>query len=88
MILREMREVIANPLPVIFERSWRMGKEAEDLEENWRRITSVTPVLKKGKNKGLDSYRPVRLTSFPEKVMEQLVLHSIPKKVYEKGYQW
>jgi len=83
MILREMREVIANPLPVIFERSWRMGKEAED----WR-ITSVTPVLKKGKNKGLDSYRPVRLTSFPEKVMEQLVLHSIPKKVYEKGYQW
>lgn len=69
-----MKKVIANLLSVIFERSWRMEEETED----WR-TTSITPVLKKSKNKGLDNYRPVRLTPTPKKVMEQLVLDAISK---------
>ena len=43
--LRELADVIAEPLSIIFERSWRTGEVPED----WRKA-SVTPVFKKGKN--------------------------------------
>ena len=43
-VLRELAEVIAEPLSIIFERSWRTGEVPED----WR-IANVTPVFKKGK---------------------------------------
>ena len=43
-----------------------------------------TPVFKKGKKEDLGNYRPVSLTSIPEKVMEQLILELIIKQVEEK----
>ena len=43
-VLRELADVIAEPLSIIFERSWRTGEVPED----WRRA-SVTPIFKKGK---------------------------------------
>ena len=78
-VLRELAEVIAKPLSIIFDRSWRTGEVPED----WR-IAIVTQVFKKSKKENLGNYRPVSLTSVPGKVMEQLVLDAISKQLEEK----
>ncbi|GAB0187214.1 mitochondrial enolase superfamily member 1 [Grus japonensis] len=78
-VLRELTDVIAKPLSIIFERSWRTGKVPED----WKK-DNVTPVFKKGKKEGTGNYRPVSLTSIPGKVMEQPILDVISKHVEEK----
>ncbi|KGL88429.1 hypothetical protein N301_14627, partial [Charadrius vociferus] len=78
-VLRELGEVIAGPLSIIFERSWRTGEVPED----WR-IANVTPVFKKGRKDDPGNYRPVSLTSIPGKMMEQLVLGVISKHLDEK----
>ena len=67
-----MAEVIAELLSIIFERSRQTG----EVSEGWR-IANVTAVFKKGKKEDLENCRPVRLTSIPENVMEQLVLYAI-----------
>jgi len=78
-VLRELADVIAEPLSSIFERSWRTGEVPED----WRKA-SVTSVFKNGKKEDPGNYRPVSLTSIPGKVMEQLILEVIIKYVEEK----
>jgi len=78
-VLRELADVIAEPLSIIFERSWWTGEVPED----WRKA-NVTPVFKKGKKEDPGNYRPVSLTSIPGKVMEQLILKVINKQVEEK----
>jgi len=78
-VLRELADVIAEPLSISFERSWRTGEVPED----WRKA-SVTPVFKKGKKEDPGNYRLVSLTSIPGKVMEQLILEAIIKQVEEK----
>ncbi|GAB0207239.1 mitochondrial enolase superfamily member 1 [Grus japonensis] len=78
-VLRELADVIARPLSIIFERSWRTGEVPED----WRKA-NVTPIFKKGRKEGPGNYRPVSLTSIPGKVMEQLILGVISKHVEEK----
>ena len=78
-VLRELADVIARPLSIIFERSWRTGEVPED----WKKA-NVTPVFKKGKKEDPGNYRPVSLTSIPGKVMEQLILDVISKHVEEK----
>jgi len=67
--------VIAEPLSIIFERSWRTG----EVPEEWRKA-SVTPVFKKGKKEDPGNYRVAGLTSIPGKVMEQLILEVIWRK--------
>ena len=59
-VLRELADVIAEPLSIISERSWRTGEVPED----WRKA-SVTPVFKKGKKEDPGNYRPVSLNSIP-----------------------
>ncbi|GAB0209616.1 mitochondrial enolase superfamily member 1 [Grus japonensis] len=78
-VLRELADVIARPLSIIFERSWRTGEVPED----WRK-GNVTLVFRKGKKEDPGNYRPVGLTSIPGKVMEQLILGVINKHVEEK----
>jgi len=78
-VLRELADVIDEPLSIIFERSWRTGEVPED----WRKAI-VTPSFKKDKKEDPGSYRPVSLTSIPRKVMEQLILEVIVKQVGEK----
>ena len=43
-VLRELVDIIAEPLSNIFKRSWRTGKVPED-----SRISNVTSVIKKDK---------------------------------------
>jgi len=78
-VLRELEDVIAEPLSIIFERSWRSG----EVPENWRKA-NATPVFKKGKKEDPGNYRPVSLTSIPGNVMEHLILEVIIKEVEEK----
>ncbi|XP_063189358.1 uncharacterized protein LOC134514900 isoform X2 [Chroicocephalus ridibundus] len=83
-VLRELVEVIAGPLSIIFERSWRTGEVPGD----WRKA-NVTPVFKKGKKEELGNYSPVSLASIPGKMMEQLVLGVISRHVEEKkAIEW
>jgi len=77
-VLRDLADVIAEPLSIIFERSWRTGQVPKD----WRKA-NVIPIFKKGKKEDPANYRPVSLTSIPGKVMEQLILEVI-KQVEEK----
>ncbi|GAB0200831.1 mitochondrial enolase superfamily member 1 [Grus japonensis] len=78
-VLRELADVIAMPLSIIFERSWRTGEVPED----WRKA-NVTRVFRKSKKEDPGNYRPVSLTSIPGKVTEQLILGLIGKHVEEE----
>ncbi|KFP30250.1 RNA-directed DNA polymerase from mobile element jockey, partial [Colius striatus] len=78
-VLRELADVIAKPLSIIFEQSWRTSEVPED----WRKA-NVTPVFKKGRKNDPGNYRPVSLTSIPGKVMEQLILNVITEHMKEK----
>jgi len=68
-VLRELADVTAEQLSIIFERSWKTGEVPKD----WRKA-SVTPIFKKGKKEDPGNYRLVSLTSIPGKTMEQLIL--------------
>jgi len=76
-VLRELADVIAESLSMIFERSCRTGEMPEN-----RRKANVTPVFKKNKKEDPGNYRPVSLTF--GKVMEQLILDVISKQMEEK----
>ncbi|PKU44058.1 rna-directed dna polymerase from mobile element hypothetical protein [Limosa lapponica baueri] len=78
-VLRELADVIAGPLSIIFERSWRTGEGPED----WKKA-NITPIFKKGKKEDPGNYRPTSLTSVPGKIMERLVLDVISKHVEEQ----
>ncbi|GAB0190168.1 hypothetical protein GRJ2_001482100 [Grus japonensis] len=79
-VLRELADVIARPLSIIFERSWKTGEVLED----WRKA-NVTLVFKKGKEEDPGNYRPVSLTSIPGKMMEQLILIGGGQHGFTKG---
>jgi len=82
-VLRELADVIAEPLSIIFERSWRTGEVPKD----WRKA-NVTPISKRARRRTRGTTGPVSLTSIPGKVMEQLILEVIIKQVEEKrSYQ-
>ena len=71
-VLRELAEVVAELLSIIYQRSLLTGEVPED----WR-LANVTPIYKKGCREDLGNYRPVSLTSVPRKIMEQIVLREI-----------
>ena len=53
-VLRELVNVTARPLSIIFQRSWLVGEVPEDWKE-----ANVSPILKKGKKEDLGSCQPV-----------------------------
>jgi len=71
-VLRELTDVIAESLSVMFGRSWRTGEVPED----WSKA-NVTLVFKNGKKEDRGNYRPVSLTSILGKMMEQLIVEII-----------
>ncbi|CAM5075615.1 unnamed protein product [Natator depressus] len=78
-VLKELADVIAEPLAVIFENSWRSGEVLDD----WKKA-NVVPIFKKGKEEDPGNYRPVSLTSVPGKIMEQVLKESILKHLEER----
>ena len=77
-VLRELEEVIAKPLSIIYQCSLLTGEVPED----WR-LANVTPIYKKGCKEDRGNYRPVSLTSVPGKIMEQIVLREIMQHVQD-----
>ena len=68
-VLKELADVIARPLSMIFQCSWESGEVLVD----WK-LTNVVPIFKKGNRENPGEYRPVSLTSVPGKIMEKLFL--------------
>ncbi|PKU40317.1 rna-directed dna polymerase from mobile element jockey-like [Limosa lapponica baueri] len=75
-VLRELAEVLAEPLSIIYQQSWQTGKVPAD----WR-LANVTPIHKKGQKDDPGKYRPVSLTSVSGKVMEQIILSAIMQRM-------
>ncbi|CAM4538200.1 unnamed protein product [Lepidochelys olivacea] len=71
-VLKELADVIAEPLAIIFENSWR----SREVPDDWKNA-NVVPIFKKGKEENPGNYRPVSLTSGPGKIMEQVLKESI-----------
>ncbi|CAM4574301.1 unnamed protein product [Caretta caretta] len=78
-VRKELADVIAEPLAIIFENSWRLGEVPGD----WKKA-NVVPIFKKGKKEDPGNYRPVSLTSVPGKIMEQVLTESILKNLGER----
>uniref|UniRef100_A0A669R178 Reverse transcriptase domain-containing protein n=1 Tax=Phasianus colchicus TaxID=9054 RepID=A0A669R178_PHACC len=76
-VQRELAGVIAKLVSAIYQCSWLTGEVPED----WR-LADVIPLYKKGHREDLGNYRPVSLTSVPEKVMEQILLGGITRHVH------
>ena len=67
LILKEIAEAIAEPLSIIFNKSFNEGC----LPEAWKEA-HVIPLFKKGKKSQPGNYRPVSLTSIVCKIMESI----------------
>ncbi|CAM5088467.1 unnamed protein product [Eretmochelys imbricata] len=78
-VLKELADVIAEPLAIIFENSWRSG----EVPDNWKKA-NVVPIFKKGKKDDPGNYRPGSLTSVPGKIMEHVLKESILKHLDER----
>ncbi|RMC20639.1 hypothetical protein DUI87_01491 [Hirundo rustica rustica] len=57
-IPKELPNVIAKPLSIIFEQSW----ESREVPADWK-LVNVVLIFKKGKTEDPGNYRPVSLTS-------------------------
>ncbi|CAM4657202.1 unnamed protein product [Lepidochelys olivacea] len=78
-VLKELADVIAEPLDIIFENSRRSG----EVLDNWKKA-NVVPIFKKGDEEDPGNYRPVSLTSVPGKIMEQVLKESVLKHLHER----
>ncbi|GAB0204012.1 mitochondrial enolase superfamily member 1 [Grus japonensis] len=79
-VLRELADVIARPLSIIFQWSWESGEVPVD----WK-LANVVPTFKKGKKEAPGNYRPVSLTSVPGKIMEKIMLGVIEKHLKDNN---
>ncbi|GAB0199266.1 mitochondrial enolase superfamily member 1 [Grus japonensis] len=77
-VLRELAEVLTEPLSIIYQQSWL----TEEVPVDWR-LANVMPIHKKGWKKDPGNYRPVSLTSVPGKFMEQIILSAIMQHVQD-----
>ncbi|KAK4830983.1 hypothetical protein QYF61_014502 [Mycteria americana] len=74
-VLRELADLVAKPLSMIFKKSWQSG----EVPSVWKK-GNVTP----SKKEDPGNYQPASLTSTPRKIMEQILLEVISKHVEDR----
>ena len=71
-ILKELHDVLTEPLTLLFRQSLRTGK----LPTEWK-LAHVTPIFKKGEKAKAENYRPVSLTAIICRVMERFIVKAV-----------
>jgi len=78
-LLRELADVIATPLSMIYETSWQSG----EVPGAWRK-GNIVSIFKKDRKEEPRNYQPVSLTSVPGKNMEQILQQAMRRPMEDR----
>ncbi|KAK4815141.1 hypothetical protein QYF61_017582 [Mycteria americana] len=79
-VLKELVDVMAGHLSIIYQRSWESGEVPTDCK-----LANVIPIDKKGVREDPGNYRPISLTSVPGKIVEKIILGSIERHLKDSA---